>query len=61
MFFKSCGFHLIRRHEEKVVDLMDGGQLSKRPHDDDDDGNFPQQKRHSSTLGIRISDAEVMP
>jgi hypothetical protein len=71
MFFKSCGFHLVRhRYEEKAVDLMDAIQLSKGHRDDDDDddyGNlesdwYPQQKRHSSTLGIRnISDAEDMP
>ena len=53
VFFKSCGFHLLRKHEEKAIDLI---QPSKRRCDDDDDGNlesncYPQQKRHSSTPG----------
>ncbi|XP_059451016.1 disease resistance protein RPV1-like [Corylus avellana] len=48
-FFKSCGFHIEQRYEEKSKCLIDGVQLSKRRHDDD--GNlelYPQQKRHSS-------------
>ncbi|KAF5471669.1 hypothetical protein F2P56_008442 [Juglans regia] len=83
MFFKSCGAHLVHKHEksaedypsvlrEKVdnieeteisVDLMEGNQLSKRHLDEDDDPNlelnwYPLQKRHCSTLGIKILDLE---
>jgi hypothetical protein len=50
-FFKSCGFHIEQRYEEKSKCLMDGVQLSKRRRDDDGnlESNFyPQQKRHSS-------------
>jgi hypothetical protein len=59
---KSCGVHLVRRCEEKAKDSKGGIQVTERPGDDD---NFqsnlypPQQKRHSSTLGIRISDTEA--
>ena len=62
---KSCGVHLVRRCEEKTIDSIDGIQVAKRPRDDDDDDDkfesncYPQQKRHSSTLGIRISDTEA--
>jgi hypothetical protein len=63
---KSCGVHLVRRCEEKAKDSIGGIQVTKRPRDDDDkdDDNlesncYPQQKRHSSTLGIRISDTEA--
>jgi hypothetical protein len=45
VFFKSCGFHIEHRYEEKATGLMD---------DDDDDDDVilesswgPQQKRHS--------------
>lgn len=58
-FLKSCGFHLLRRYKEKVTNLLDDVQVTKRSRDDDednDDGNFesrlyPQQKRHSSPFG----------
>jgi hypothetical protein len=43
--FKSCGFHRIRRYEEKAIN---GIQVTKRPHGDDDDDGM-----HSSTLGMR--------
>jgi hypothetical protein len=33
---KSCGFHLIRRHEEKAID---GIQVTKRPHGGDGDAD----------------------
>ena len=66
MLFKSCGFHMARRYEEKATDLINGIQRTKRPCDDDDDGDdnlesncYPQQKRHSSTLGVRISETEA--
>ncbi|XP_059454645.1 disease resistance protein Roq1-like [Corylus avellana] len=39
-FFKSCGFHIEDRYEEKATSLMDGVQLSKRRRDDDDAGNI---------------------
>ena len=50
VFFKSCGFHIEQRYEEKAIGLMDGVELSKRCRDDDGDGNlesnmYPQQKR----------------
>jgi hypothetical protein len=66
VFLKTCGFHLQHRYEEEAIDLMDGIQHSKRHRDDDDDGNlesncYPQQKRHSSISGIRISDVEETP
>jgi hypothetical protein len=46
-----------------MIDSVDSIQVTKRPCDDDD-GNMesnccPQQKRHSSTLGTRISDEEA--
>jgi len=67
---KSCGFHLIRRHEEKAID---GIQVTKRPHggdgdadgdadgdggDVDDDDDDDDDGMHSSTLGMRISDGD---
>jgi hypothetical protein len=63
---KSCGFHLVRLCNKSEIDLIDGTQQKKRPRDDDGDGNLesnwhPQQKRHSSTLGIRFSNAEDAP
>jgi hypothetical protein len=63
---KSCGFHLVRLCNESGIDLIDGTQQKKRPRDDDGDGNlesnwYPQQKRHSSTMGIRFSNAEDAP
>jgi hypothetical protein len=64
---KSCGVHLLRRCEEKAKDLIGGiHEVTKRPRDDDNDDDekfesncYPQQKRHSSTSGIRISDTEA--
>ena len=67
---KSCGVHLVRRCEEKAKDSIGGiHEVTKRPRDDDDDDDDddkfesslypPQKKRHSSTLGIRISDTEA--
>jgi hypothetical protein len=72
MLFKNCGFHLvcICKYEEKAADFIGGIQVTKGPGDgddnDDDEGNlesngYPKQKRHSSTSGIRISDAEEIP
>jgi hypothetical protein len=60
---KSCGVHLICRNEEKKIDLVDDIQVTKRPRVDD--GNlesdwYQHQKRHSSTLGSRFSNAEDM-
>jgi hypothetical protein len=60
---KSCGVHLIRRYEEKKIDLINDNQVTKRPRVDD--GNlesnwYQHQKRHSSTLGSRFSNAEDM-
>jgi carbonic anhydrase len=62
-FIKSCGVHLIRRYEEKKIDLINDNQVTKRPRVDD--GNlesnwYQHQKRHSSTLGSRFSNAEDM-
>ncbi|GLT52987.1 hypothetical protein SLA2020_262870 [Shorea laevis] len=51
VFFKSCGFHLEHRYEEKAIDSMYGIQHSKRRRDDDDDdvnlesNRYPQPKR----------------
>jgi hypothetical protein len=72
VLFKSCGVHLIHKHEElhedvnghldipnneeieNSVDFIDGVQVCKRRHDDEDDNlesnGYPQQKRHSSTF-----------
>ncbi|KAG6655889.1 hypothetical protein CIPAW_05G247400 [Carya illinoinensis] len=56
-FFKSCGFHLVHRYEEKAIDFMDGVHPPKRCRDEsDDNGNlesneYPEKKRHSSSLG----------
>jgi hypothetical protein len=60
---KSCGVHLIRRYEEKKIDLINDNQVTKRPRVDD--GNlesnwYQHQKRHSSTLGSRFSNAKDM-
>ncbi|XP_062159658.1 TMV resistance protein N-like isoform X2 [Alnus glutinosa] len=62
-FIKNWGFHLIRRYEEKKIDLIDDIQVTKRPRVED--GNlesnwYQHQKRHSSTLGSRFSNAEDM-
>jgi hypothetical protein len=60
-YFKSCGFHLEHRCEEKAICIMDGVQLPmKRRRDDDGDGDdsnwesnwYPQQKRQSSLRKI---------
>lgn len=34
-FIKSCGFHLIRRYEEKKIYLIDDIQVTKRPRVED--------------------------
>jgi len=49
---------------ENSIDMMDGIQLTKRCHDDDDYGNlesnwYPQRKRRSSTLDIKTSDKRI--
>jgi hypothetical protein len=63
---KSCGFHLVRLCNESEIDLIDRTQQQKRPRDNDGDGNLesnwhPQQKGHSSTMGIRFLNAEDAP
>ncbi|KAF5469495.1 hypothetical protein F2P56_013561 [Juglans regia] len=61
--FKSCGVHIIYKHEENVnltvgeclVDSSNGIQLSKRRRDDEDSNlefnGYPQHKRLSQDLG----------
>jgi hypothetical protein len=66
VLLKACGFHLQHIYEVDAIVLMDRIQHSKRSRGDDDDGNlesncYPQQKRHSSIVGIRISDVEETP
>ena len=62
MLLEVGDVHLGVPHEEIENYVMDGTQLSKRRRKDNDSHSesnwYPQQKRPSSTLGIRISDLE---
>ncbi|XP_040996927.1 uncharacterized protein LOC121242950 [Juglans microcarpa x Juglans regia] len=63
VMFKSCGVHIIYKHEENKnltvgecsVDSSNGIQLSKRRRDDGNSNvelnGYPQHKRHSQNLG----------